>query len=809
MLLLLITSFLIGVILIPKVNASPWDILRYDFEKDSLVDSVDKDNINLRHSNIITQDYNSSYSFKNEINYTNTDISFVDFNDFDSCIVLNNSDNHKEVLYIYDSADWQNLYHLFDSNIEYGSIEFWIKFDNSNTDHRIIIYNNGDIFFYLAWSNTAKLQIYYSADWHDVVGYSIDTWYHIRVDFECGNNLYKGLLQDKMFIYVDNIKYGSFSTSTNQESINKLFITSNDNSITCLDSFGFNWLSNYTLGLNKYPIINITDSNLLTSDKYEFNLDDNGNPYAKIGYPDVDFWDRVSQYSFEVFPDTPHFYAKSKNINGIKIFCSQDSSATGIKNESLGLLRDKFNITFGFQILLMTEISSSTIFRIDSLNNTEIIRLRFDTQTNTKTNLKYYDGSSYQDLVSIHGINSSNVYNFNLYIYNFSVNLSWYKNDVYNNTYSFPLIDNLLGINRINFYSYDDATGNSDYYTLRLNYIGIYQYNVSLTREYGYLDYELIDDWNLNYHNVLSVNVYNQTIKILASGKIEGFYSYEIFNEFDNNSFSYNFHGDERIIENAHLFLIIQSTFNLSESIYLLIERVKLNKYIDNVFDREMLIGYYYHNLNNQSYYYVDDLNRLLYHIEFTQNDTLEYMMLYFNFISGISSNYMTIYFKCRELSFSIGSGYIAMTYYQPPDNHFYLKTYETTINTLLERGAEFRRFHFVITDKNNNNYTNNIGVGYLSGLKFRYYPYGIISELDIITLSLLAIIIPLIIIITPTIGIYSIYKKKEIVIPMLLLMSIICYATLLIPFELFFIMLLCYGCGIFIQYKKGGFNQE
>jgi len=801
--LIFVVSFLIGIIPINTVKSNSNVItMDYKFEKNSLFPSyndLDKKYMNLRHNNIITQNYNASYSFENEVNFTSTNISFIDSNSLDTCIILSNSDYHNEILHLQDSIDFQKFNHTFDNSQEFGTIEFWINLVETTTVHRIILYSDTTIFTYLMWDNTLKLQ-YHDGNWHDIVSYTNNIWYHIRIDFECGNNLYEGLSEDKMFIYVNDIKYGEYSTTNDVNSLNGFIYDSKDSANTYFDAIGFSWLDNYTIGLNKYPNIEIVDSNILSNDKYEFNLNDNGNPYATYGFPDVDYWNRVGQYGFDVVIDTPDFYAKSKNINGVVISSSQDGSATGIRNESLGINRDKINITFGLQITNMNELNSYSLFKISSLNNSEIIKLKFDTQTNTKTNLQYYDGSSYQNLVSIYGINSTNVYNFNLYIENYQVKLLWYKNDVYNNTYSFPLIINSLGINQIYFYNYD-PTSNTDYYILRLNYIGIYQYNISLCRELGLLIYNLLNNWDFQKCNILNL-ISSETLKIV-SYSISAIPNYYIIREYDNKDFRTNLYEVDKVFNNPYLYLIIQSNINISGYIFFSIDGIKLNKYINNIFNKEISIQYYFHNVDvNKTFYYIDNSNRLSYQFDITQNDTLEYMMLYFDFISGISSNNMTIYFKCRELSIKVGKPYIAMTYYQPPDDYFYLKTYPTTIHKLLIRDKEFNRFYFVITDDNNNYYTNRTGNGYIYGLQYNYYPLGV-SDISFLTISLLAIMIPLIIIICPTIGIYYFYRKKEIIIPILLLMSIICYVCLLIPFELFFIMLLCYGCGIFIQYKK------
>jgi len=451
--------------------------------------------MNLRHNNIITGDYNGTYSFINDTigsipkGWINLSINNA------IARVSGYNDKHNQILNmkVIDNGDSEIKQSFDDGSQISESIEFWIKTNNTTYSSYFLVYSN----------NVNKLTFRINSNlfsWHDGAWQTLDiiplnnAWYHIKFDLDC--------ITDKADIYINNYYEGNYGFSNVIDNFDEIrFLLDNDDYYeTNIDAIGYSWSSNYTINENKYPNIQKVDSNILSSDKYEFNLNDNGNPYAKTGFPDVDFWNRESEYNYHVYPDTPHLLAKTKNINGITIHSS--SAHTGIMNESLGLTGDRFNITFGFQFIEMDEINSYTHFRIHSLNNTEIIKLKFDTQTNTKTNLQYYDGSSYQDLVSIHGINSTNVYEFNLYIYNFNVNLSWYKNDVYNNSYSFPLMSDLWGINQIYFFSYD-LTANTDYYQLRLNYIGIYQYNTSLCREYGYLDYELIDDWILNYHNVL------------------------------------------------------------------------------------------------------------------------------------------------------------------------------------------------------------------------------------------------------------------------------------------------------------------
>lgn len=651
-----------------------------------------------------------------------------------------------------------------------------------------------------------------------------DTWYRIRIDFECTADGYMGLTQYHWKVFINDMEFGEYAFRNNQPQVDWVVWFTDIASLNYyqyIDAIGYSWDSDYTIDENKYPNIEIVDSNLLSSDKYEFNLDGNGNPVDIFDFDDNIYkWDSIETDSYDVYIDLPSLPCdKSENINGVNIIGG--STGHGIKNDTLNINHDKINITFGIDFNQMRELNSHFNVSIKSLNGTEIIRLLFDTTkagviatgTNGTSHLLYYDGNNYHSLVNITNMYMQDwetpyptIYNFNLYLENYTVILTYHRNGIFNDSFSFPLIYNLTGISSIEFLVYDN-TANTNYLIIRINHIGIYQYSISLTREYGFVKYGYMDDWVFSSHNIFNV-ITNQTLKILG---YEYYYSpsetdYYIVNDFYEGNFTYNLYEIEGSLTKPYLYFITKTYIDVND-ISFSIEGIQLNKYINNVFSNEITIQYYFHNVNiNQSYYYVDSSNRLHYQMSITQNDTWEYMILYFDFARHISSNNMSIYFKCRELSVSIGKPYIAMTYYQPPDNKFYLKTYSTTINQLLIEGKEFRRFHFISNDLNNNNYTNFISEGYLYGLQFNYVPTGFIPlPYDFTLLGLMEIMIALIILIVPTIGIYSVYRKKEIIIPVLLLMAIICFSGALIPFELFFMMLICFGCGIFLQlkYKK------
>ena len=123
---MIITSFLIGIIFIPNVNALSSDNLRYDFKK-NLFDTSNKTNINLRHNNIITDDYNGTYSFINDtignvpIGWNNLSVGNG------NCFIQETFDNHNKILNlsVIDSDD-SKIEQVFDDGIQIdGIIEFW------------------------------------------------------------------------------------------------------------------------------------------------------------------------------------------------------------------------------------------------------------------------------------------------------------------------------------------------------------------------------------------------------------------------------------------------------------------------------------------------------------------------------------------------------------------------------------------------------------------------------------------------------------------------------------------------------------
>lgn len=801
-LLLFITSFLLFSYFVNDVKGThETDMINYDFKKNTLFDSLDKDLVNLRHNNIITKDYNGTYSFINDT----IESKPIGWNNLSSnnakAFIQDNFKEHDKIINISnrDVGDGY-LEQIFDDGSQVsGIIEFWILSTNISYNSYVILVDNAlQCILFLISENNFRIN---DGGWQnlDIIPTNND-WYHIYIDFDC--------ITDTTDIYINDYYEGNYGFGNIGNSIDRIWLM-NDNAIvysTCYDAIGYDWSSNYTLTENIYPNIEITNSDILSNDKYEFNLDATHTPYnTSLDDPTIYDWYDQGQNKMDIaIPNIT-----TKNINGI--YQIGVDGGTFIRNDWLEINNDKINLTFGLQILEMKESYSEYYILVRSLDDSQLIQLKLDPIIATNSLEIEYDPTGMAPHVvlgTITHINPNDVYNFNLYIDNFNVRLIWYKNDVYNDTYVFPLINDKKGIKEIQIVSYDAQDSDNEYFITRLNYVGIYQYNVSISNEKGFISYYFNRDWKFNKYNLFTFNS-SYDIRIIGHGLSTNFF--HIFRGFDNQDFFINLHDDLVLddgltIIDSSLYLIIYHNIILSEYLFFSIEGIKLDKYVNNVFDHEKFIKFYYHNVDkDNSYYYIDDANRLHYQLDITQNDTHEYIMLYFDFIRHVISNNKSIYFKCREISAKIGIVYIDIAYWQPPNFHYEFKTYLTTVNIVLEKGHELFRFYYVAYDQNNNNNTNQISEGFLYRLGINYKPYSIALPIIIIPLGFIQIMIPIIILIVPTIGIYGVVRKRGVIIPSLILMTIICFSSALIPFELFLIMMMCFGCGIFLEqkYKK------
>ena len=164
--------------------------------------------------------------------------------------------NHKKVVRLFDNdvGNYAAISNEFDSNQVSGTVEFWVRTENT-IDHTIMaVYNNPVTTTHIYTVIADNKFQYYDGLWHDIASASTSTWYHIRIDFECGSGGYQGLSADSFYFYIDGVQYGSYSF--NGGSADDLGVIGFQTSpwaigvTSYVDAVGYSWDPDYNIGDN-------------------------------------------------------------------------------------------------------------------------------------------------------------------------------------------------------------------------------------------------------------------------------------------------------------------------------------------------------------------------------------------------------------------------------------------------------------------------------------------------------------------------------------------------------------------------------
>ncbi len=170
--------------------------------------------------------------------------------------VIASQDGHNKVMQLYDgttsgSAVADNVF----TAQTYGTIELWARYSDTSKNS-IIRLRQGDTNVIHIYAYQNYIEAYDGpSSYNNTRSIEINTWYHIRIDFECrAAGGYQGLSQYKYHLYIDNEYYGDYRFSSNQSNINTLRIKSAYNDIGYyywVDAIGYSWDPNYNIGDNK------------------------------------------------------------------------------------------------------------------------------------------------------------------------------------------------------------------------------------------------------------------------------------------------------------------------------------------------------------------------------------------------------------------------------------------------------------------------------------------------------------------------------------------------------------------------------
>lgn len=195
-------------------------------------------------------------------------------------------DGHKKVYRLYDWSgdDFSTITHTF-QNRSSGTIEFWWRRTRLDCGGYIYLRNSDDqnvIVINADFDGTGQWQYQNESGTHRFLQSSymnIDTWVHVRIDFELSGANYTGLVKDSLRLTVDG-EEGLGYTFANKNNISKIILATRWGGYThsfYVDAVGVSWDSNYTIGENRKEGLLLSFSSPFDLDWIRYSLDGKSN----------------------------------------------------------------------------------------------------------------------------------------------------------------------------------------------------------------------------------------------------------------------------------------------------------------------------------------------------------------------------------------------------------------------------------------------------------------------------------------------------------------------------------------------------
>lgn len=547
----------------------------------------------------------------------------------------------------------------------------------------------------------------------------------------------------------------------------------------------------YEIGNNLIPEVEINTS-LLQISAYELAFTEIDNIH-NIGNNNPENWtfDETGggavQVDYDwtsavVYPSTTFF--RDRTVS----FVISNGDFALMNRPSLNIQANNFmNITFGVNITALWDAGNNE-FHIEFYEGDDssiLTHLRFIRNFGSGLTLSYWNDG----LITLTtDLEFNKYYDFNVLL-NFEIGINIIRiieNGVYFDDFIIPFSDTSTGNKSLGNIEVKGGSDAGDFgNTLYLDYIGIFNNGTTQVLKddsYGYVEIKLNDEWNFKHHNLLffrgigNIQIYDfQPVNNLDY--VPAFATSHILDSFrqhNNTIITNNLYNVSQTITTYNQ-LIIYTTQNISYN-YVSVEGVSITHLTSKHW-----LEFSYSNVNiNESYFYATDSNRLNFKLN-VDNTLLESIEARFN-INDFSTNGYTTSFKSDIEGQAFGFFRLNFT---DTSNIIPFPLAETTTRFIPTQNQTIKDVIILITDRNINT-VSGLTSGFISNIKF------IVSAdigLTILTTALIFMIIPLIMILVPSISISQVYGKM-LLIPLFILMSIICVSTGLIPIWLFFIII-------------------
>lgn len=799
--LIIILGLLIPITLFANTNVQATTDINFTFENDSFFNytsPVYEDEFNVRDkTNYIGSNiFNGTYSFTDDNDYDNPTNWVINDETGGSINVFPTLDNHDKLLELNDTnANSLDIETIIDLSVS-GTFEYWIQI-TSNTKLSYFVLMEGGSYRCQVFAKTGTWWVNDGAQQDTGLSAIVNIWYHFRIDFETGAGAYLGLAPDEYRVHINGKVFGDYTLHTAGNGINRIWIQTSGASAgykTYYDAISYSWDSYYNIGYNLIGLINTTITNTTKEvDKWEFAYSDFPTQYV-VGsdvfsdWTEIDTGDHVNiAIDYISLDGNPSYYPDRQ----IEIDDQVGSSADiGIQRE-FNVLEGVLNITWSlnFTVYNGNEAVNKPTMEVYSFDDTLIAKIYI-----RLGDICYYDGS--EVIVQHNVIETGEIYDFNLYInsnHNLMV-LSFSIDGVHYDNYIIPSLNpSKKGLGKIIFKNYRDPGREMIVY---LDSIGVYSNGTSLSTEPAFRQIDLDDFlfhayWYFPEYSLLYLN-FTGFIGVYLTDWF--FYTGSTFIEQLIPTRQFNGLGQ--------IFNVAEQTHDGNDHIYtpkLWLEfygqiqnstEVRVNGIVLTDGSHDYIMTMTSANIRmNESYFYVVN-NKLHYQIYFNDTNT-EYIQLKFNVPNIYTDNYTNSF-----SSFQYGNGY-GYFGYQFTDTTVQAFTFSTSYmrkSYYLTNHKTIDQLTILITD--NDLFNTGNGYGYIDTITFTYLTN---VSFTLTTLSLLSVLIVVILMFVPALLVSLRYNKKYLL-PMLLLMTIVSYASALIPVWLMFIFIFGFIGILFIQ---------
>lgn len=797
---ILILTFILFISLLFPINTKAESDINYTFQNDHLFDSestplsynwgsppIAKLN-NVRNSSSMTnQTYIAFYTFTNDTDYGNpTDWSIDETGG--SVNVFPVIESHDKVVELNDTSAVASTTfgQDFGNGVQAsGTIEYWIRSDDTTDNVVINVQNDATQNAILFYIRDDLFRHYDGAVFQTIPGSPIpinNQWYHIRIDFECGGGGYQGLGADEYFIYISGTKYGAFDLRNPSVNLENIYFQTLSGHIfkVYIDAIDYSWETNYNYWRNTIPQIDI-NTDIKEVDRYEFAYSSFQTIYP-IGSDEYNSWTEIDDVRDDVNIASNPIYSSDRVIN---------IDFDGLSAQLYGIYKNFshhanfFNVTWAINYTTL-EASGNFFTKIYSYDKTLIAE--FDIEN-------IFLNSLQPTVTHYIGITENEYYQFNLYI-NYYDNIGiliFYIDGIYESTSYITLITTgKEGLGKIEF-----IVDGSSLFLLNVNidYVGVFIEEQSICEWFGYLRTGAIlthpESWYLTNHDLFSFSFDNTTLAsfwvsrdsyIPFISSITRLTPLDTYDSYDRVSV----YGKSAPIPQPNIWCqfygLIQADLNFT------IDGSKLTEG-----SNEYFLEMTYSGIDlTDNYFYVGSGNRLEF-IHTSDDTNLEYIQANFN-INDKSSNDRGISFKGYRLDKAYG--YLALVFDPTGSNVFDIPIFEKTTRSLITPNRTIANITILITD-NNQDSVLGITTGFISNISL-LATTGI--GISIITAGLLSMMIPLILILIPTLTL-SVKLGKKLIIPLFLVFSLVITIASIIPFWVFFIII--FGGGLFIMLNK------